>query len=140
MTLNIYPISHQSWRKALQENRRHGFKSYFARDCRTLERRSGTYGAYMLARGKPADAVYIRRSIGTVEDGVARTMLLTGRVRRLRVENPYKAGDKVTITRGALADIKAIVLETRGRTCLVAHEMFRKQHTQAISYTQLRPG
>ena len=140
--LSIYPISAQAWRKSLAEIRRSGNRAYLARDCSRVERRAPLFGAYAIATGKPAEAVYVRKAIGIIEKGTANQMLLTGRVRKRapRSENPYKAGDRVVIARGAFAELRAEVLETRGRTCLIAHELIGKTHTQAISYTQLRPG
>ena len=140
-TLKLYPIQQQNWRKALAENRRDGHKSYFPRNCERLDHRTGTYGGYMIATGKPAEAVYIRRSIGVIEAGVAKAMLLTGRVRKRapRRENPFQPGDKaIRLYHGA--DVPVVVKEVRLRTCIISFSMAGKEHQQAIPYDQLRPG
>lgn len=138
--LHVFPIKSQSWKKALDEMRRDGHRAYYPRDC-SRERRPGVYKGYALGTGRPADAIYVRASIGVVEHGVARQMLLTGRVRSRspRVENPFKPGDKVLFSL-LRADVQATVTETRSRTCRIAYDMLGKTHTQAINYTQLRPG
>lgn len=96
---------------------------------------------YVYAERKPQGAEHMRKSLGSVSRAEVSKLWTHARIRPAkRLENPYKPGDAVVITKGAFADIKASVLETRGRMCLIAHEMMRKVHTQAISYTQLRPG
>lgn len=138
---NVYPIDHKNWRRALNEARRAGYKANFPRNCETLDHRFGTYGSYMLGNGKPADAIYIKRSIGTIEGGEAKTMMLTGRVRKRapRRENPFQPGD-TAIRSYHGADISVLVKEVRSRTCIICFEMAGKLHQHAIAYDQLRPG
>lgn len=143
--LTVYTTPPQQERKARDEIVNAGFNAVVPMEERDTDfgpREYPTAPGYVFATGKPFNAHYVRRRVGvTTEDGM-KVLILTGRIRERmpRDENPYKKGDHVIIAKGAFTDIRAEVLETRGRTCLIAHEMMHKVHTQAISYTQLRPG
>ena len=139
-TIKVYPIHTRSWRKALEEMRRGGDRAYYPRYC-SQEGRPGVYKGYALGTGKPSEAIYVRKSIGVVDRGVAKQMMLIGRVRQRhhRIENPFTPGDTAIRSMHG-ADIAVRIVEARGRTCIIAYDMLGKTHQQAISYTQLRPG
>jgi hypothetical protein len=137
-TLKLYPIPSNQWRKSLEEIRRFGHKAYLARDCNRIAHRTPLYGPYVIATGKPAEAIYVRKAIGPIEPGDARRMLLTGRVRKRptpTIANPYSIGQAVLI-----GEIPCTVAATDGPLCVIAWTMVGKQHLKPVHYSRLRPG
>jgi len=95
---------------------------------------------YVFASSKPHDAEHVREAIGTLPKGQLSTLYAHTRIRPVRPQNPYKAGDAVIIAKGAFAEVRAKVIETRARSCIIAFDLLGKTHQQAMSYVQLRPG
>jgi hypothetical protein len=141
-TIAIYTTPPQRERKALEEIRRNGDRAYLPRVPKQAGARPSPIApGYVFATGKPSEAVYVKRKVGMVTKDGVRDLMLTGRVRRRpRAENPFKAGDLVTIAKGHLAEVKAKVTEVRARTCIIAFDLLGKTHQQAMPYAQLRPG
>lgn len=144
--LNIYPTPPQVEHKALADCRRAAIKAALPRS----KIRKPSFGrtsepllrGYVYAEARPADTPYMRaRAIGSVSRGDLSKLWAHCRIRTpARPENPYKAGDQVIIAKGAFAEVKAKVIETRQRSCIVAFDLLGKTHQQAMSYVQLRPG
>lgn len=144
--LNIYPTPPQVEHKALADCRRAAIKAALPRS----KIRKPNFGwtsepllrGYVYAEGKPADTPYMRgKPLGSVTRAEIAKLWTHCRIRKpARPENPYKAGDHVIIAKGAFAEVKAQVIETRQRSCIVAFDLLGKTHQQAMSYVQLRPG
>jgi len=144
--LNVYATPPQVEHKALDDCRRARIKAALPRS----KLRKPSFGristalaaGYVYAEAKPADTPYMRgKPLGTVSRGEIARLWTHCRIRPpSRPENPYKAGDHVIIAKGAFAEVKAQVIETRGRSCIVAFDLLGKTHQQAMSYVQLRPG
>ena len=144
--LNIYPTPPQVEHKALADCRRASIKAAlprskirkpsFGRNSEPLVR------GYIYAEAKPADTPYMRaKAIGSVKRADLSKLWAHCRVRQIsRPENPYKPGDHVIIAKGAFAEVRAKVVETRARSCIIAFDLLGKEHQQAMSYVQLRPG
>ena len=144
-TIAIYRTKPQEEHKALEDCRRARIKAALPRSKLrkpAFGRKSSPLAAgYVYAEGKPADTPHMRSMLGTVSRSEVAKLWKHCRIRTIpRAENPYKPGDAVIMPKGKLADVRATVTETRGRTCIVAFQMLGKTHTQAIAYAQLRPG
>lgn len=104
----------------------------------TGKRKRVTAPGYVFA-GRELHAAFVkhvRHKVGTARiDEVARLYLTKPKRRAEDDVNPYQAGDRAT-----KGEIEVEVISTSGRSCLIAYEMLGKRHTQAIHYTQLRPG
>ena len=46
----------------------------------------------------------------------------------------------VIIAKGPFTEVRAMVIETRARSCIIAFDLLGKTHQQAMTYMQLRPG
>lgn len=144
--LNVYQTPPQQEHRALDDCRRARIKAALPRSklrkpC--FGRVSSALAAgYVYAEGKPLDTPYMRaKPIGSVTRGEIAKLWTHCRVRHpSRPENPYKAGDQVIIAKGAFAEVRAKVIETRARSCIIAFDLLGKEHQQAMSYVQLRPG
>lgn len=98
---------------------------------------------YIFTERRPENARFIHGgpALGTITRQAVSALWAHCRIKKpSRPENPFKPGDRVIIAKGHLAEVSAVVRETRLRTCLVAYEMLGKTHQQAIGYAQLRPG
>lgn len=139
--LNIYPTPPQVEHKALADCRRDNIRSALPR-ARIRSRTKPLINGYVYAEAKPQDTPYMRaKAIGSVRRADLAKLWTHCRIRPpSRPENPYKAGDHVIIAKGALAEVKAQVIETRQRSCIIAFDLLGKTHQQAMSYVQLRPG
>ena len=144
--LNVYQTPPQAEHRALDDCRRASIKAALPRS-RLRKPSFGRVSAplahgYVYAEGKPTDTPYMRgKPIGSVARAEIAKLWTHCRIRTTaRPENPYKAGDHVIIAKGAFAEVRAKVIETRARSCIIAFDLLGKEHQQAMSYVQLRPG
>lgn len=144
--LNVYQTPPQAEHRALDDCRRASIKAALPRS----KIRKPSFGrsseplvrGYIYAEAKPTDTPYMRaKAIGSVKRADLSKLWAHCRVRQpARPENPYKAGDHVIIAKGGFAEVRAKVVETRARACIVAFDLLGKTHQQALPYMQLRPG
>jgi hypothetical protein len=93
---------------------------------------------YITAYGKPHDAKYVKRAIGTVDPvEIIRLKTTMDRIQeRARLaSNPYQIGQPVS-----LGEVPGVVASTVGEQCFVAVTMLGKQHLRPVHYSRLRPG
>lgn len=143
-TINIYTTPPQREHKAAEECRQARIRAYLP-GAKLAKRSFGRARApltpgYVYAEAKPLEAKHLRSRLGTVPRSEVAKLYAHCRVRQIvRHENPFSAGDTAIRSMHG-ADITVRVVETRGRTCIIAYEMLGKTHQQAIAYAQLRPG
>lgn len=139
-TISIYVTPPQKERKAAEECRRAKIRAYLPL-AKIKSRKAPLTPGYVYAEGKPYEAQHLRQRLGNVSRSDVSRMWAHCRVRHpSRPENPFKAGDAVVIAKGGFAEVRAKVIEIRSRACIVAFELLGKEHQQALSYVQLRPG
>ena len=93
---------------------------------------------YISANGKPHDAKYVKKSIGTVDRvEIIRLKTTMDRIkeRKNRASNPFEVGQPVCV-----GDVPGVVADKIGEDCMVAVEMLGKQHLRPVHYSRLRPG
>jgi len=91
-------------------------------------------GNYTFSNALPAFCKHVATVIGEVpRKDIGR--LYPKRQRRTEFLNPFTVGQKAY--RG---EVSVTVQDVRGRSCIISWEMLGKRMTQAIHYTQLRPG
>jgi hypothetical protein len=93
---------------------------------------------YISANGKPHDAKYVKKAIGTVDPvEIIRLKTTMDRIqeRALLATNPYQIGQPVS-----LGEVPGVVASTVGEQCFVAVTMLGKQHLRPVHYSRLRPG
>lgn len=147
-TINIYATTPNREHKAAEECRQARIRAYLP-GSKLAKRSFGRARApltpgYVYAEGKPLEAKHMRSLKTKGNTSVSRSevakLYAHCRVRQIvRHENPFSAGDTAIRSMHG-ADITVRVVETRGRTCIIAYEMLGKTHQQAIAYAQLRPG
>jgi hypothetical protein len=133
-TLAAYRVPPLCEWKAARELREHGIRAYVPPD-HTAKRKSPIARGYVFANHKPAFAKHVRGKIGPVKPAdLAR--LYRERKRRAEEEpNPYSVGQQVY--RG---EVPAKVISISGRMCVVQTTLIGRDITQALHYSQLRPG
>lgn len=144
--LTVYHIPKpQTEFKAAQEMDRGGFS--YVLPSEKIERRTAgrkptvrnvpLMRSYLPANGKPRDAKYVGRAIGTVDRvEIIKLQANADRLQRRSVEIiPFKPGQ--TAFKG---DIPVRVASITGRFCRIEWDMLGKRQTQSIHYTKLRPG
>jgi hypothetical protein len=105
------------------------------RSCRFRAYAPKEAGRYTFSTALPA---FSKHALNVVGEVARRQIgnLYPRRQRRAKDEpNPYKAGQAVY--RG---EVPATVVSTSGRMCVVRTMMLGKEITQALHYSQLRPG
>jgi hypothetical protein len=141
-TAIVYRTPPQSEHKAAQELREAGIRAYVPRDRGS--RRSPFTGkhlspcpGYVFARGALASAYakHVRAPLGIVDKSELHRLYIGRPKRRATEALPYTIGQTVRI-----GEVTGTVRDIRGRHCIVETVMFGKHHSQAIHYTQLRPG
>ncbi len=93
---------------------------------------------YISANGKPHDAKYVKKSIGTVDRvEIIRLKATMDRIQEkaLLASNPYQISQPVW-----LGEVPGVVASTVGEQCFVAVTMLGKQHLRPVHYSRLRPG
>ena len=142
----VYRTAPQMEHKAAQELERAGYE--YDLPTETIERhtpgRKPTVRSvpllrqYISANGKPHDAKYVKKSIGTVDRvEIIRLKTTMDRIqeRALVASNPYAIGQSV-----CLGEVPGVVASTVGEQCVVAVIMLGKQHLRPVHYSRLRPG
>lgn len=142
-TVIAYRVAPNCEHRAATELRQAGIKAYVPRD------RGGRRNPFTKARPAPAPGYvfaerhyrpafekHVKSAVGTVaKDDIGRLYLRRHVIRRADEACPYHVGQTVRV-----GEVPATVIEIRGRTCIVETMLLGKQHRQAISYAQLRPG
>jgi hypothetical protein len=93
---------------------------------------------YITANGKPHDAKYVKKAIGTVDPvEIIRLKTTMDRIqeKKLRASNPFAVGQPVCV-----GDVPGVVAEKMGEDCVVAVTMLGKQHLRPVHYSRIRPG
>ena len=133
-SLTLYTTLPQAEHKAVNECRRHGIKAYplpigtrMVKPSRHAKRATLPVqiiaSGYVLAHGKPADALHTGHRIGTVASSAIAAMCKSVRAERKRFVE-FAGGSKVKINRGPYADIVASVVEEKGSILRVDLTMF----------------
>jgi hypothetical protein len=133
-TLAAYRVPPMCEWKAAQELREAGVRAYVPRDP-AASRKAPVARGYVFSAHKPAFAKHLRGRVGTVTAAELARLYLRRQRRAKDEPNPYKAGQAVY--RG---EVPATVVSTSGRMCVVRTMMLGKEITQALHYSQLRPG
>lgn len=133
-TLAAYRVPPMCEWKAAQELRESGVRAYVPRDP-AANRKAPVARGYVFSAAKPAFAKHVRSRVGTVTT-VELARLYLKRQRRAKEEpNPFTVGQQVY--RG---EVPAKVISISGRMCVVETKLLGKDITQALHYSQLRPG
>jgi hypothetical protein len=84
---------------------------------------------------KPAFAKHVRQHVGRVTSAELARLYVKRHRRAVEQPNPYSPGQ--TVYRG---EVPATVISISGRMCVVETKLLGKDITQALHYSQLRPG
>ena len=120
--------------KAAQELREAGIRAYVPREA-TASRKAPVARGYVFSAAKPAFAKHVRSRVGTVTTAELARLYIKRQRRAKEEANPYSAGQAVY--RG---EVPAKVISISGRMCVVETKLLGKEITQALHYSQLRPG
>lgn len=133
-TLAAYRVPPLCEWKAAQELREAGVRAYVPRDP-AANRKTPVARGYVFSAHKPAFAKHVRGRVGTVTTAELARLYLKRQRRAKEEANPYTVGQAVY--RG---EVPATVISISGRMCVVRTMMLGKDITQALHYSQLRPG
>jgi hypothetical protein len=133
-TLAAYRVPPMCEWKAAQELREAGVKAYVPRDP-GAKRKIPLARGYVFSAAKPAFAKHVRSRVGTVTTSELARLYLKRQRRAAETPNPYSVGQ--TVYRG---EVPATVISISGRMCVVETKLLGKDITQALHYSQLRPG
>lgn len=133
-TLAAYrvPPLHE-WRAA-QELREAGVRAYVPRDPAAV-RKAPLARGYVFSAAKPAFAKHVRSRVGTVTTAELARLYLKRQRRGKEEANPFSVGQQVY--RG---EVPAKVISISGRMCVIETQLIGRDITQALHYSQLRPG
>lgn len=146
MRLIAYTTPPQMEHKAQQEARQAGHRAYvptepkqYQRGSKSHTRRVPSVRGYLFSEGKPHEAKYIKASIGTVtRQEITRLYIRSSKTQRAHA---YKAGDRVMVKRGHLAEIPATVVRTHGSGWYeLAVDMLGKTCLIRIDEPNIHPG
>lgn len=139
----VYRSSRNSEYKAADELREAGARAYVPPD-RSKKRNPWTRKPRATAPGYVfcdractiPFAKHVKSAIGSASKAELANLYISRPQRRAEADqNPYRAGQPAF--RGQIA---VTVMSTSGRFCCIAWDMCGKRQSQAIHYSQLRPG
>ena len=133
-TLAAYRVPPMCEWKAAQALREAGVRAYVPRDP-AASRKAPVARGYVFSSHKPAFAKHVRGRVGTVTTAELARLYLRRQRRAKDEKNPFAVGDSVY--RG---EVPAKVISISGRMCVVETKLLGKNITQALHYSQLRPG
>lgn len=118
-TLKVYLTPPQMEHKGAKEARQANYRAYvpsepktYQRGAKSHTRRVPSVRGYLFSEGKPAEAKYIKASIGTVtRQEITRLYVRSSKTQRT---HRYTAGDRVMVKRGRMAEIPATVVRPHG--------------------------
>jgi hypothetical protein len=133
----IYTTRPNYEKKGIAELEQHGVSAFTAYD-ETGKRAKVTAPGYIFANRR-ANAAFLRhvrgKPMGYASLADIGNLYVRKPERRAEEENPFTVGHKAY--RG---EVSVTIDDVRGRSCIISWEMLGKRMTQAIHYTQLRPG
>jgi hypothetical protein len=133
-TLSAYRVPPLHEWKAARELRDHGIRAYVPRDPAS-DRKAPAARGYVFSSHKPAFAKHVRGKVGNVAPAELARLYVKRQLRAVEQPNPYSPGQ--TVYRG---EVPATVISISGRMCVVRTTMLGKEISQALHYSQLRPG